>query len=125
MQYQARLFVSLVLLHSQAWAINKCTAPDGKVSFQDSACLGKTEVLDVQPASGRVFPEKNSAPNSKPTTEAQRIEGQIKQSQAERRTRDLQELWIPKAQAALLNNRLTCEQRKRNWILKRIVMCKT
>lgn len=40
---------------SPAWAINKCTGPDGKVAFQDAPCTGsgKSETLNVKPASGR------------------------------------------------------------------------
>lgn len=38
MRYQTHLFAAIVLLHSQAWAVNKCTGPDGKVSFQDAPC---------------------------------------------------------------------------------------
>jgi len=34
-----------------AWAINKCTI-DGQVVFQDAACPGKGESLNVRPASG-------------------------------------------------------------------------
>ena len=33
-----------------AWAINKCTAPDGKVSFQDRDCPpGRGEVVTLRP----------------------------------------------------------------------------
>lgn len=35
-----------------AWAVNKCTGPDGKVSFQDAPCAGKGEKLEVRPAAG-------------------------------------------------------------------------
>ena len=38
------------------WAINKCTAPDGKVSFQDAPCAGKGETLNVRPATGHAAP---------------------------------------------------------------------
>ena len=41
-----------LLLAAPAWAVNKCTGPDGKVSFQDAPCAGKGEQLDVRPASG-------------------------------------------------------------------------
>lgn len=33
-----------------AWAINKCTDADGKVSFQDAPCAGKGEKIEVRPA---------------------------------------------------------------------------
>lgn len=35
-----------------AWAINKCTGPDGKTVFQDAPCAGKGEKIEVKPASG-------------------------------------------------------------------------
>ncbi|WP_296903381.1 hypothetical protein [Polaromonas sp.] len=107
------LFVAVVLLHAPAWAINKCTEADGKVSFQDAPCLGKGEAISVRPASGQAPRQPVSPSGAKPLTEAQRIEGLVSQSQTERRTRDLQELWIPKAQADVLNNRQGCEQRTR------------
>lgn len=35
-----------------AWAINKCTGADGKVTFQDAPCAGNGGQIDVRPASG-------------------------------------------------------------------------
>jgi hypothetical protein len=35
---------------SPAWAVNKCTGADGKVSFQDAPCDGAGEKVDVRPA---------------------------------------------------------------------------
>lgn len=46
------LFAAALLLVAPAWAVNKCTGPDGKVVFQDAPCAGKGEKLDVRPASG-------------------------------------------------------------------------
>lgn len=41
--------VALLLACGQAWAINKCTGPDGKVSFQDAPCTtDKAEVLHMR-----------------------------------------------------------------------------
>lgn len=37
---------------SPAWAVNKCTAADGQITFQDAPCAGKGETLTVRPASG-------------------------------------------------------------------------
>ena len=33
-----------------AWAINKCTDAQGKVSFQDAPCPGEGEQIEVRPA---------------------------------------------------------------------------
>lgn len=38
----------ICLLCSPAWAINKCTAADGKVSFQDAPCLGAGQVISTR-----------------------------------------------------------------------------
>lgn len=37
---------------SGAWAVNKCTGPDGTVVFQDAPCTGKGESITVRPATG-------------------------------------------------------------------------
>ena len=52
MDPQQVLIACLVLLSGHAWAINKCTGPDGKMVFQDMPCAGKGERIDVRPASG-------------------------------------------------------------------------
>ena len=46
----------LATLCAPAWAINKCTGADGKVSFQDAPCAGAGVTLDVRPASGNPLP---------------------------------------------------------------------
>lgn len=33
-----------------AWAINKCTDANGRVSFQDAPCTGKGEKIEVRPS---------------------------------------------------------------------------
>jgi len=49
-----------------AWAINKCTAPDGKVSFQDKDCSpGRSEVVTLRPDPAAAPPP---AAASKPAT---------------------------------------------------------
>ena len=40
----------LTLAVSPAWAINKCTGPDGAVVFQDAPCAGKGEALRIMGA---------------------------------------------------------------------------
>ena len=111
MRHKTYLFAAVLLCSAPAWAINKCIGPDGKVIFQDAPCVGKGEVLNVRPASGQAPQSVVNTLGVKPVTEAQRIERLVSQSQTERRTRDLQELWIPRAQADVLNNRQRCEQR--------------
>ena len=37
----------LAVLAGQAWAVNKCTLPDGKVVYQEMACEGDGKKLDI------------------------------------------------------------------------------
>ena len=41
---------------SPAWAINKCTDANGKVSFQDAPCVGEGEKIDVRPTTRGATP---------------------------------------------------------------------
>ena len=54
--FRSALLVATLLMAAPAWAVNKCTGPDGKVAFQDAPCTGKGEKLDVRPASGHSAP---------------------------------------------------------------------
>lgn len=56
MHYKMCIFATVVLLHAPAWAINKCTAPGGKISFQDAPCTGAGAEIIVKPAAGFVAP---------------------------------------------------------------------
>lgn len=114
------LWAALLLATSPAWAINKCTGPDGKVAFQDAPCQGKGkgELLDVKPASGKgnsspVAPggtDAAAAGAAKPLTEAQRIDAQVTASQRERRKADLDERLVPYARDSIYRQRAECEQ---------------
>ena len=61
--FKQAIFLIAALLVTPAWAINKCTGLDGKVSFQDAPCAGKGEQVDVRPASG---PARAAAPATTP-----------------------------------------------------------
>ncbi len=104
----------LAAICAPAWAITKCTGADGKVAFQDAPCsAGKAEALTVRPASGNGSPPPLSATAEtapKKQTEAQRIEAQIAQSQANRRKQELEVRLVPGAQMALTNHRTKCDQ---------------
>lgn len=109
-----------------AWAVNKCTGLDGKVVFQDAPCMGKGETIAVRPASGAAPPAPNVGADvgtgatgdpAKPVTEAQRIQAQIATSQQARRLLELQNLYVPGAQAEVDRQRQRCDkeiQRLRN-----------
>ena len=59
--------VLATLLTVPAWAIHKCTGPDGKLTFQDAPCAGQGEKIEVRPASG---PARMAAPAATPKTPA-------------------------------------------------------
>jgi len=50
---------ALLAFAAPAWALNKCTGPDGKVSFQDAPCEAahKAESFEPHPASGNANPQ--------------------------------------------------------------------
>lgn len=100
-------------LTSPAWAINKCSQPDGSFAFQDAPCAGKGEALNVRPASGRArsleeMPISEGEPAPKRQTEAQRIEGKVAASQKERRLKELEVRLVPDADAAVYRGRDQC-----------------
>lgn len=91
-----------------SWAVNKCVGPNGAVVFQDAPCTGKGETINVKPASGSG--PAAVAPGTKPTSEAQRIESQIADSQRDRRLRELTERLVPQADQAIIHNLNACAQ---------------
>lgn len=66
-QFQLRasmgLLAAVLIAASPAWAVNKCTGPDGKVAFQDAPCAGKGEKIVVRPASGLPGANAPAAPS--------------------------------------------------------------
>ncbi len=52
MSIKTALLAAALAVGTPAWAINKCTGPDGKTVFQDAPCAGKGERIEVRPASG-------------------------------------------------------------------------
>ncbi|WP_199227672.1 DUF4124 domain-containing protein [Acidovorax sp. HMWF018] len=62
------LSVGVLALTGPAWAVNKCTGPDGKTVFQDAPCTGKGEKIEVRPASGNV--SQPAAPVATPVAPA-------------------------------------------------------
>lgn len=100
----------------RAYAINKCTGADGKITFQDAPCVGgRSETLDVKPARGR----PPAAPASKSggataETEAARLERLVSTSQRERRALELRDRLVPDAELALSQHRQACTQKQAN-----------
>lgn len=109
--------VALMLASLNAWAINKCTGPDGSVVFQDAPCAGKGEQINVKPASGHA-PNQQPAngnpqygdPSEKPITEAQRIERSVKASKDNRRKQALELRLIPDMTSELERHNRACDR---------------
>lgn len=90
---------------SPAWAVNKCTGPDGSVVFQDAPCAGRGQVVNVKPASGHA----RAASGEPAETEAGRIEANVAASQRERRLRELVQRELPAAESAIGRHLKACQ----------------
>lgn len=99
------LFLALAI-SGPALAVNKCTGADGRVTYQDSPCVGgTTREVDVSPpVGGQKVP---------PSSEAARIEGQVAASQRSRRALELRERLLPDAETAVQKHQAACEARHR------------
>ena len=97
-----------------AWGVNKCTSPDGRVSYQDAPCIGgRSDAVDVQPA-------VSAGPGGNPpSAEAARIERQVAASQRSRRALELRERLLPDAEAALRQHQVACEARQKDLVDQR------
>lgn len=99
-------------------AINKCTMPNGKVSFQDAPCPGKGEAIEVKPASGRAPAPAPVASDAAPVASAQpaakpgKKEGAF--GETWRRKTDLEQHLISSARSELQGHLAGCEQQQRN-----------
>lgn len=105
----------LIMICAPAWAVNKCTGPDGQVTFQDAPCTSKGGAIEVRPASGyapaTALPLALGAQAApKKQTEADRLNALTAASQRERRKSDLDERLVPFAQDAITRQRAECDQ---------------
>lgn len=97
-----------------ATAVNKCTAPDGRVTYQDAACAGgRSQEVDVQP------PVSAGPGGNPPSDEAARLEAQIAASQRSRRALELRERLLPDAEAAVRKHQEACEARQKELMEQR------
>ena len=81
-----------------AWAINKCTDANGKVSFQDAACMGDGEKIEVRPTT------QGATPVQLPTAPV--AEGAF--GATWQRKNYLQTQGVPQARAAVERNQREC-----------------
>lgn len=120
---QTLVAMGLGAIPSPAVAINKCTAPDGKVTFQDTPCLGRGEVFEARPpvvvlpaptpTAAATDPASSATPSAIVSTpaapKAARKEGIFGESW-QRRTY-LENRGLPDAQAAIEQHQKACEKK--------------
>ena len=97
-----------LLLSPGAWAINRCTGADGRVSFQDAPCPGAGEKITVRPATGwpaPPAPKAAAAPGGAGPEPAQKKE--VPDEDWARRTY-LQNRGLPDAAAAIAAHNAQC-----------------
>jgi hypothetical protein len=94
--------IAVMACLSPAWAVNKCTGADGRVSYQDAPCTGRGEALEI-PA------DHNVTSPVVPRVEAQK-EGVF--GAAWQRKNFLQGQALPQARTALAQHQRSCEQRQ-------------
>lgn len=107
------IFLLALLGTVPAWAVNKCTGPDGRVSFQDAPCTGQGGAIDVKPASGFSAPSAPAAaaPQSAPAPQAAAAASGKKEGAFgatwQRRT-FLEDRGLPDARASVDNHQRNC-----------------
>lgn len=87
-----------------AWAINKCTSADGKVSFQDAPCAGQGEKIEVRPALSGAVPAQPS-----PSAVKEGVFGDTWQRKTYLTTQG-----VPQARAALARHQQECDEQQRD-----------
>jgi hypothetical protein len=99
----AILAAALACALSPAWAVNKCTGPDGKVVFQDAPCAGKGVTLNVKPAAGNATLQ----PGEK--TSNDKVNEVLTGMRNDRRREELEDRILPGKRGALQANRQKCD----------------
>ncbi len=121
------IFLSAALIAAApAWAINKCTGPDGKTVFQDAPCAGKGEKIEVKPASGSApvaAPAAATTPTAAVPTAAAAAAPPGKKEGAFgatwRRRTDLETHLISNARGALSGHLQGCDSQQRQLASKK------
>ena len=119
------MLVGRWLFGTSAWAVDKCTDPNGKVSYQEIPCASSTaaQVIDLPAIAAVVGRQRARAPaearQDKPQSEVERIDKQIVTSKKERRKRDLELAYLPNARLAVSNHHATCEREQAQLRLKK------
>lgn len=106
-QHQLAAIALMLAAATPAWAIFKCDDGTGKQVFQDRPCAsGKSSTYDVRPATGHApkaipataAPSEGTspanAPETKPMTEAQRLNAQAERIRKRTRLKDINDLYL-------------------------------
>lgn len=112
MRFKSAAYLLMLASVGQAWAVNKCTGPDGQVVFQDALCFGKGEKLIVKPASG--LGAATGATNSTKTNNVQEMEATVAASQKQRRRTEVENIFLPQSKSVLEQHRRGCEQEQKD-----------
>lgn len=111
------LSVGVLALTGPAWAVNKCTGPDGKTVFQDAPCAGKGEKIEVRPASGSTASLPAATSPAQGARQAAAKEGAFGESW-QRRTY-LENRGIADAKGAIVAHQSQCDARQKELAAKK------
>ncbi len=98
----------------------KCKGPTGTPVFQETPCAGEGQALQVKPASGAApvptkpaatATEGSAADSRPPETLAERINRNTETAAKERRVREVQGSFLPRAQALMSR----CDSKARDY----------
>ncbi|MGB4060955.1 MAG: hypothetical protein WBK26_12140 [Burkholderiaceae bacterium] len=117
------VLLALAALATPAHAVFKCKGPTGTPVFQETPCAGEGQALQVKPASGAApvptkpaatATEGSAADSRPPETLAERINRNTETAAKERRVREVQGSFLPRAQAQLAAHRSACDSEYRS-----------
>lgn len=111
------LSVAILAVTGPAWAVNKCTGPDGKTVFQDAPCAGKGEKIEVRPASGSAPVPAPLPVSAQPPRTASAKEGAFGESW-QRRTY-LENRGVADARGAIVAHQNQCDAKQKELAAKK------
>lgn len=106
---------------SPAWAVNKCTGPDGAVVFQDAPCVGKGEVVRIIGA-GQADPSSQGAQYWKREASRQKRTAAVEEAIAQGKvsigmtTDEVLSSW---GKPSKINKTITTGGTKEQWVFQR------
>lgn len=100
----------LLLASSPAWAIHKCIAPDGRVSFQDAPCPGQGEQIELPAPNG---PRPGASPPAVAATAPSAKKPNVFGEDWQRRTY-LENRGVPEARADIDRHLAQCDAQQKS-----------